>query len=251
VAAGAPSAAAAPQRQVAAAPALLQAPSAAPVRAAAAATSGHARFYRPSIKRGARDGGPFAIKHVRELQYRLRWAKAYRGPVTGYFGPRTEAGVKAFQRKHKLPAHGRVDARTWSVLIQKSLRRASAIPRACTKSGWHACYDRTSHQVFLFRSGSLQNVWLARGGSRSHATRTGTHAVFARYTKKRSSLYGSWMYYLQKFDGGIGLHGSPLMVDAFVGHSHGCVNMYIPDSKVLWNMTRTRRLVVTVYGPWS
>jgi len=59
------------------------------------------------------------------------------------------------------------------------------------------------------------------------------------------------MYYFQKFDGGIGLHGSPIMTNPFSGHSHGCVNMYIPDSKVLWNMTHKRRLVVTVYGPWS
>jgi Putative peptidoglycan binding domain/L,D-transpeptidase catalytic domain len=249
--AGAPTAAAAPQRQVAAAPALAQAPSAAPLQAAATAANSYPRFYRPGIKRGARDGGPYAIKHVRELQYRLRWAKAYRGPVTGYFGPKTEAGVKAFQRKHKLPAHGRADTRTWRALIGKTLQRTSAIPQVCKKSGWRACYDRKSHQVFLFRGGSLQNVWLVRGGSRAYATRTGTNAVYARYPKKRSSLYGSWMYNFQKFDGGIGLHGSPLMIDPFSGHSHGCVNMYIPDGKVLWDMTRGSRLVVTVYGPWS
>jgi peptidoglycan hydrolase-like protein with peptidoglycan-binding domain len=247
---GAGGAAAAPPPQVAAAAPPVQM-AAAPLRAAAQTAGGYPRFYRPGIKRGARDGGPSAIKHVRELQYRLRWAKTYRGKTTGYFGSQTEAGVKAFQRKHGLPATGRVDARTWRVLIQKTLKRTSAVPTVCKKSGWRACYDRKSHQLFLFGSGSLWNVWLVRGGSRSYATRTGTHAVYARYLKKRSSLYGTWMYYFQKFDGGIGLHGSPIMTNPFFGHSHGCVNMYIPDSKVLWSMTHRNRLVVTVYGPWS
>jgi lipoprotein-anchoring transpeptidase ErfK/SrfK len=41
------------------------------------------------------------------------------------------------------------------------------------------------------------------------------------------------------------------MLDPFVGHSHGCVNMYIEDARQLWSLTVGRPLRVHVYGAWS
>jgi lipoprotein-anchoring transpeptidase ErfK/SrfK len=41
------------------------------------------------------------------------------------------------------------------------------------------------------------------------------------------------------------------MMDPFVGHSHGCINMYIKDAKVLWALTSKSKLRVHVYGAWS
>ena len=213
--------------------------------------AGYPRFYRASIKRGDQDVDVYHIKNVRELQYRLRWAGVYTGPVTGYFGSLTEGGVITFQKKWALPVTGRVDLRTWQVLIGKTTKRLSLVPAVCKQSGWHSCYDRASHQLFGFYSGKLWNVWLVRGGSYTERTDVGTWAVYARYVQKISSTYGSMMYYFQKYHGGGGIHGSVTMIDPFVGHSHGCVNMYIPDSKVLWNMTLNRRHVVTVYGAWA
>ena len=43
---------------------------------------------------------------VTELQKRLTALGAYSGPVTGYFGPMTEAGVQDFQRTHGIVSSG-------------------------------------------------------------------------------------------------------------------------------------------------
>ena len=59
------------------------------------------------------------------------------------------------------------------------------------------------------------------------------------------------MPYSQFFDGGEALHGSRLMMDPFVDHSHGCVNFYVEDARQLWNITYDKRLWVTVYGAWD
>jgi hypothetical protein len=224
-----------------------------PIKAASASPAAtppaeqlHPQFYRASIKQGGQDVDVYHIKNVRELQYRLHWAGVYTGPVTGYFGSLTKGGVVAFQREWGLSVTGQVDLRTWQTLISKTTRRLSAVPSVCKQSGWHSCYDRASHQLFGYYSGKLWNVWLVRGGSYTEQTDVGTWAVFARYEQKTSSLYGTLMYYFQKYHGGEGVHGSTTMIDPLVGHSYGCINMYIPNSKVLWNMTLNRCHVVTV-----
>ncbi|MCX9190120.1 hypothetical protein C3Y87_01570 [Carbonactinospora thermoautotrophica] len=222
------------------------------VRSTAAVTlGGYPRFYRPTRQRGDRDGAAAQMKNIRELQYRLRWSGVYTGPVTGYFGPLTEDGVKAFQRKYLLPVTGKADLRTWQTLISKTTKRLSAVPSVCKRSGFHTCYDRSTHQLFAYENGVLWNVWLVRGGDKSAQTDLGTFTVFARYAYKTSSIYGSPMYYFQKYNGGEGIHGSQTMLDPFVGHSYGCVNMYVPDAKVLWDMSANKRHIVTVYGAWS
>ena len=43
---------------------------------------------------------------VTELQNRLTAEGVYSGPITGYFGPLTEAGVKAFQAKYDIEQAG-------------------------------------------------------------------------------------------------------------------------------------------------
>jgi hypothetical protein len=215
--------------------------------------AGYPRFYRATIKRGAKDGDVYHIKNVRELQYRLRWAKVYTGPITGNFGPLTQTAVKKYQTKKKIRATGVVDLLTWQSLIQATTLAPTLkrVPAACKQKGWYSCYDRASHQVFGFYNGKLWNVWLVRGGSKEDQTNPGAFAVFARFEKKNSTIYGTLMHYFQKFSGGEGLHGSITMLDPFVGHSHGCVNMYIADSKVLWDMTKGLRHNVRVYGAWA
>jgi len=79
----------------------------------------------------------------------------------------------------------------------------------------------------------------------------GNFKVTARYTEKESSLFHVQMYYFMPHSGGEGQHGSGFMVDPWVGHSHGCINMYIKDAKVLFNLTRGQTLRVTVYGAWD
>jgi hypothetical protein len=125
------------------------------------------------------------------------------------------------------------------------------VPKVCKNPGWHACYDRQAHQVTLWHNGTLHNSWLVRGGGSQYKTRLGTNRVYYRDIDHVSGLYGSPMPYSQFFDGGQALHGSALMMNPFVGHSHGCINMYIEDSRQLWRITASKRLMVTVYGAWD
>jgi hypothetical protein len=106
--------------------------------------------------------------------------------------------------------------------------------------------------VNLYHDGALLNSWLVRGGSSSTPTRTGTALVYYRDIDHVSSTFDDApMPYSQFFSGGQALHGSRLMMDPFVGHSHGCVNFWVEDARQLWNLTSTKRLWVHVYGRWS
>ena len=210
------------------------------------------RLAHETVVRGDEDRGVHAIEHVTELQYRLRRAHVYRGPVTGYFGDLTKAAVQRFQRRADLPVSGAADRATWKVLLKRTVRNRDALPRLCTGgTGWHACYDRSRHQVTLWKRGRLWNTWLVRGGDRGYETRTGTFRVFFRDKDHVSGIYGTAMPYSQFFSGGQAFHGSPSMLDPYEGHSHGCVNMYNEDARQLWALTHKGNLNVHVYGKWS
>jgi hypothetical protein len=228
---------------------------AAPVLAVAAAPTSRPRFFRETVRYGARDTDPYHISHVYEVQIRLTWAGAYHGPITGYFGPLTRAGVMAFQQAWHLVPNGVVDTRTWEKLIRVSTTRRGGdrgIPAVCRSAGWHTCYSRSTHELFTFYSGVWWNVWLVRGGSYSLQTVRGTYLVYWQDIDHRSSLFnGAPMPYSQFFYGGEAIHGSANMVNPLVGHSHGCINMYIEDAAELWRMTAGKRHVVTVFGAWA
>lgn len=210
------------------------------------------RFVRPTTRFGDADTSPYHIDHVRELQYRLGWAGVYDEPVDGTFGPLTRAAVKRFQRSVGLPVTGVADRATWAVLLQRTVRRPQAVPAVCRSAGWHACYDRTAHQVTLWQGGRIVNTWLVRGGRDTMRTELGTHPVYLRNIDQVSTIYDNApMPYSQFFFGGQALHGAANMVDPFEGHSHGCINMYIEDAHQLWDLTYDKPLSVTVYGAWS
>lgn len=209
-------------------------------------------FSREVVRPGDTDLSPYHIDHVYELQYRLRWLGLFAATPTGHYGPITKAAVLRFQRRNGVPATGVVGYRTWRPLITQTVRGRRFVPAGCRTSGWHACYDRSRHQVNLYRSGTLLNSWLVRGGSYGTQTRLGTFTVYYRDIDHVSSTFGDApMPYAQFFSGGQALHGSRLMMDPFVGHSHGCVNFWTEDARQLWNLTSTSRLVVHVYGAWS
>ena len=56
---------------------------------------------------------------VRALQHQLRYAYGHRSVVVnGFFGQKTLAAVKIFQRNHKLTADGIVGNATWKTLVR-------------------------------------------------------------------------------------------------------------------------------------
>ena len=209
-------------------------------------------FTREVVRRGDVDADPWHIEHVYEVQYRLKRLGLFDATPNGRFGPRTEAAVKAFQRRIGVPVTGVVRARTWRPLIKQTVRGRSAVPSACRSGGWHACYDRSWHQVNLYHDGRLLNSWFVRGGAATTPTRTGTFHVYYRDIDHVSSTFDNApMPFSQFFNGGQALHGSRLMMDPWVGHSHGCVNFWTEDAQQLWDLTSTKYLWVHVYGRWD
>jgi len=208
-------------------------------------------FSREIVRPGDDDADPYHIEHVYEVQYRLKRLGLFDANPNGHFGPITEAAVKRFQKRNGIEQSGNVNYRTWQPLIKQSVRGRHAVPSGCRSAGWHACYDRHWHQVNLYHGGALFNSWLVRGGSASTPTRTGTFRVYYRDIDHVSSAYGSPMPYSQFFSGGQALHGSRLMMDPYVDHSHGCVNFWTEDARQLWNLTSTKTLWVHVYGSWD
>jgi hypothetical protein len=220
-------------------------------KSAAPLTGLSAPWARETTRYGASDVDPYHIAHVRELQYRLKWVGLFKAAPTGYYGTVTRDAVKAFQARRHLTVTGTATPATWKLLLQRTVRNPGGIPDVCKTVGWHACYDRKFHSVTLWHDGSIYNTWLVRGGAYDKQTRVGTHLVYYRDIDHVSGAYGSPMPYSQFFDGGEALHGSRLLMDPFVGHSHGCVNFYVEDARQLWNITHDKRLSVTVYGAWS
>jgi lipoprotein-anchoring transpeptidase ErfK/SrfK len=230
-------------------------PGAAPVEAAAAAAvPSRPRWYRETVKYGARDTSPYQISHVYELQIRLYRAGTYRGPITGYFGAQTLTAVKLFQKGQKFAQTGVVDQATWTKLIWISTLRSQPwyqLPAVCKSAGFHTCYSRYSFELFLMYNGTLWNSWLVRGGAQGLQTVTGTYRVYWQDVDHKSSAFNNApMPYSQFFYGGEAVHGSATMMDPRIGHSHGCINMYIEDAADLWKMTAGRANTVTVYGSW-
>ncbi len=212
------------------------------------------RFYRETVSYGAKDKDVNHIAHVLELEYRLKWLGLYTSSLDGSFGSKLRTAVKAFQKKYGLSQTGVADQATWAKLLPATIRGTSRIPSVCKSAGWHACYDRTYHQVVLYRNAAVLNTWLVRGGGSTTQTRTGNSSVYYRDKDHVSSLYDSKMPYAQFFDGGEALHGSVMMMNPFSGHSHGCVNFYIEDASQLWTLTAglpLKTLKVHVYGAWS
>jgi hypothetical protein len=208
-------------------------------------------FSREIVRPGDVDADPYHIEHVYEVQYRLKRVGLFDAVPNGHFGPVTKAAVKTFQARIGLTPTGIVGYRTWRPLIRQSVRGRRAVPDGCKTDGWHACYDRSWHQVGLYHDGALLNSWLVRGGGTSTRTRKGTFRVYHRDIDHVSSVFHTPMPYAQFFSGGQALHGSRLMMDPYDGHSHGCVNFWTEDARQLWHLTSKRRLWVHVYGRWS
>jgi hypothetical protein len=235
-------------------PAAIELPAAEVAAFTAAALPSQPRFYRETVRPGARDTSPYQISHVYEVMLRLQRIGLYRGPVNGIYGTPVVNAVKAFQKQQKLPQSGIVEKYTWARLITASTQHSwgwTTLPAVCRSAGFHACYSRYTFELFFVENGSLWNSWLVRGGAQGLQTVTGTYRVYWQDVNHKSHEFNNApMPYSQFFYGGEAIHGSATMVDPRSGHSHGCINMYIEDAQVLWAMTAGHPLTVTVYGPW-
>lgn len=97
--------------------------------AAASLTPTSAAQARPALAIGA--SSPAVIYLQRKLGVQ---------PVSGYFGPLTQAAVKSFQTSHKLARTGKMDSRTWAALLAsksagtKATKAAAAASKAAARA---------------------------------------------------------------------------------------------------------------------
>lgn len=76
-------------------------------------TLGKCYSKRPTLSKRTNRRHP-CVKHVQKL---LRYGQFRPGPVDGIFGPKTEAGVKRFQKAYQLKADGIIGPKTWRKLL--------------------------------------------------------------------------------------------------------------------------------------
>ena len=225
-----------------------------------------AQLYRETVILDDRDTGttPEAMKHVTELQLRLIRAGQNPGPVDGDDGPRTTTALRSWQQLNGLPASGIADQVVWSKLIASTTTNLSEAVKRCGghATGVYTCVDKTNHQAVVFRGGVLWNAYLVRTGGQvcqeqylnggqpynCETDAVTSKPVFFRSIDHHSTiLRQAYMPFAQFYNGGEALHASPLMINPYVGNSHGCVNMYFDDAIALWNLTEGTKHYVSVY----
>lgn len=187
------------------------------------ATEAHAA---PSYPRNGQTSGK-----VTELQQRLVKAKALDSQyVTGYFGDRTTAGVKAFQKKSKLRKTGTVDAKTWNALVKKtgkiSKSSVRGIDKRCKTKGRVLCVNKTTDKLYYMVDSKIVKTMDARFGCAAMRTREGKFTVQRKSRDHVSSIYHTPMPYAMFFSGGQAVHySSDFAKRGYRGCSHGCVNL--------------------------
>jgi peptidoglycan hydrolase-like protein with peptidoglycan-binding domain len=104
----------------------------------------------PSLHRGTGYSRPGGSRRVRDLQRRLTRLGYRPGARDGLFGPRTQAAVLAFQRKHGLQRTGSVGSATLRILHRRTAHGATAnpaTPPVRTQAGPPEAPPRTSRPV--------------------------------------------------------------------------------------------------------
>lgn len=172
---------------------------------------------------------------VSELQRRLIKNKALAAKYgTGYYGIKTTNGVKRFQTKYQLRRTGKVDARTWRKLVQKTGKLSTStrsktpidIDRRCTVSGRVLCISKTTDKLYYLVNGRVVKTLDARFGCAATRTREGVFSVLWKSKHHVSTLYNTPMPYSMFFSGGQAVHySSDFAARGYAGCSHGCVNI--------------------------
>ena len=187
---------------------------------------------------------------VTALQRRLVKAKALSSAyVTGFFGDKTEAAVKKFQRRQGLSASGKVNRTTWNRLVKKTgtmkvTSSASAsgkkIDKRCRYAGRALCIDKTRDKLYYMKNSKIIKTFDARFGCSSTRTREGRFRVNWKSRNHYSTIYHTPMPYAMFFSGGQAVHySSDFAARGYNGCSHGCVNIR-NKSGIRWVFDRVR-----------
>ncbi|HEU5483977.1 MAG TPA: L,D-transpeptidase family protein [Microlunatus sp.] len=195
-------------------------------------------------KKGQTNSGVLA------LQRRLIKAKALGSAYdTGYFGSKTEAAVKKFQRKHGLAVSGKVTRATWNKLVATTGKikvgsaassRGKKIDKRCKYSGRALCIDKTRDKLYYMKNSKVIKTFDARFGCAGTRTREGRFRVNWKSRNHYSTIYHTPMPYAMFFSGGQAVHYSADFARrGYNGCSHGCVNIR-NKSGIRWVFDRVR-----------
>lgn len=174
---------------------------------------------------------------VVQLERRLKAFGTYKGPFTRFYNERTEAAVRLFQRKHKLPVTG------------------IATPQLLQLSAERVVVHLKRFRVDLIRDGkSVFHAPIATG-SPSYPTPTGIFEVTAKIKNPTWVPPNSpWAAGLEPVPPGvnnplgsrwigtsapdIGFHATPMESTVGTAASHGCMRMYRADVERLYELVR-------------
>ena len=197
-----------------------------PVAAPAEAATSYVSAKYTAPKKGQTNSG------VKALQRRLVKARTLdSGLVTSYFGTRTEAAVKKFQRANGLRANGKVSRTTWNRLVNKTGKikittTSRKIDKRCKVRGRSLCIDKTRDKLYYMKNSKIIRTFDARFGCAGTRTREGRFSVLWKSRNHVSTLYHTPMPYAMFFSGGQAVHySSDFAARGYRGCSHGCVNI--------------------------
>ena len=134
----------------------------------------------PLLKRESR--GPY----VKQLQRRLSVK-----PVSGYFGPLTDAALRKFQKKHRLSVTGKTDVRTWAAL--RGGTSGSVSPTYRSRLNHTVIRGNTLASIAAYWRSSVSAIMTA-----NHKKSTTIHPGRVLVIPVRSSLTRYWHVNLRK-----------------------------------------------------
>ena len=211
-----------------------------PVAPAAQAATTYVSTTYTAPKKGQTTSG------VKALQQRLVKAKTLDpGLVTSYFGRKTEAAVKKFQKANHLRATGEVSRATWTKLVDttgqiKITKASSKIDERCEVDGRSLCIDKTTDKLYYLEDSEVVRTFDARFGCAATRTREGRFSVLWKSRDHVSSIYHTSMPYAMFFSGGQAVHYSAdFAARGYNGCSHGCVNIR-DKAGIRWVFDRVR-----------
>lgn len=211
-----------------------------PVAPAAQAATTYVSTTYTAPKKGQTNSG------VKALQQRLVKAKALRSDlVTSYFGTKTEAAVKKFQKGNGLQANGKVSKTTWSKLVAKTgkikiTKPSPKLDPRCKVKGRSLCIDKRTDKLYYLENSTIIRTFDARFGCANMRTREGKFSVLWKSRHHVSSIYHTPMPYAMFFSGGQAVHYSAdFAARGYNGCSHGCVNIR-DKAGIAWVFDRVR-----------
>jgi hypothetical protein len=194
------------------------------------------------------DRGPLVARAQERLEW-LGYTISDNSRKKQLFGITMRDAVKRFQVKFWLPATGKVDKKTWS-LIKKMAEPLDIVPLRCTEVKMSICIDKSAKILRFVVKGKVKMTADARFGRPGMETGEGIFTVHEKSFDHVSSLFHTWMPRAMFFNGNEAVHYSPdFAAVGYIRGSHGCVGIRDME-KATWLFNQVP-VGTRVYVYWS